>query len=217
MKVLFYTMWVCLSGLLSLHSQESDEVLTVVGRVSNFYGRPVPRAILYLDSVRTDSRADKQGNYRVSLRKESTTLSVYSPNYGLLTMYYDGRKRADFTYPKATESMSSVELEALGFKRERVAEAGSEIYKNYNNIYEMIQERFSGVVVVGSKIRIRGTSSITVEANSDPLMIVDGGYFTDISFVNPAEVRTIEILKGEEATLYGSRGGNGVILISLKK
>ncbi len=216
-RIYFY---VIISGLTSLYSQEiSDEKIIVSGRVSDFYGRPVARAILYADSLLTESRTDKQGNYRVTLGKESTTLSVYSHKYGLLTLYYDGRPRADFSYPRETASINKAELKALGFRDELTAEklTDRENYKNYNTIYEMIQERFSGVVVTGTKIRIRGTSSITDEANSDPLMVVDGTYVTDISFVNPAEVRTIEILKGEDATIYGSRGGNGVILISLTK
>lgn len=58
---------------------------------------------------------------------------------------------------------------------------------------------------------------MTDNLNAVPLFDVDGSYVSDISFISPAEVKSIEILKGEDAALYGSRGGHVVIIITLLK
>ncbi len=61
---------------------------------------------------------------------------------------------------------------------------------------------------------IRGVN--TINASSDPLFIVDGVEVPDISNIPPNEVKSISVLKDASASIYGSRGGNGVIIIELK-
>ena len=84
----------------------------------------------------------------------------------------------------------------------------------YTTIYEMIQGRCAGVIVNGSSITIRGVGSINL--SSQPLFIVDGVEMNDISFIHPRDVKDIQVLKDSSASIYGSRGANGVILITLK-
>ncbi|MBT1711933.1 SusC/RagA family TonB-linked outer membrane protein [Fulvivirgaceae bacterium PWU5] len=110
-----------------------------------------------------------------------------------------------------------------------------------NNIMGGLQGRLAGVYVQqpsgvpggGFKVEIRGRNSLRLNGN-DPLYIVDGvpytstsinqvlGALTDgvnpLNFINPADVESIEILKDADATsIYGSRGANGVVLITTKK
>ena len=85
----------------------------------------------------------------------------------------------------------------------------------YSNIYEYLQGRVAGVEVVGTSIRIRGDHSIN--SSNEPLLIVDGMEVSDISDLSPDEVETIDVLKDAATTaLYGSRGANGVILITTR-
>ncbi|MGB8492241.1 MAG: TonB-dependent receptor plug domain-containing protein, partial [Bacteroidales bacterium] len=79
---------------------------------------------------------------------------------------------------------------------------------------DMISGEVPGVQVIGTRILIRGISTIT--AGTDPLFVVDGVPATSIDYIQPQTVRSIEVLKGSAATIYGSRGANGVILINLK-
>lgn len=66
------------------------------------------------------------------------------------------------------------------------------------------------------QIRVRGTASIN--ANSDPLYVVDGLPMDDINGLNPSDVESIEVLKdASSAAIYGSRGSNGVVIITTKK
>ncbi|MFH0841579.1 MAG: SusC/RagA family TonB-linked outer membrane protein [Bacteroidota bacterium] len=91
-----------------------------------------------------------------------------------------------------------------------------------DNLSSMLQGRASGVTVTGSgqpgempKVRIRGFSSFL---DNDPLYIVDGIPSRDISFLNPADVESLSVLKDAgSASVYGSRASNGVIVITTKK
>lgn len=84
----------------------------------------------------------------------------------------------------------------------------------YTTIYEMIQGRCAGVIVNGNSIVIRGVG--TINLSTQPLFIVDGVEMSDISHIHPRDVKDIQILKDSSASIYGSRGANGVILITLK-
>ena len=84
----------------------------------------------------------------------------------------------------------------------------------YKDIYEYLQGRVPGVEIVGTSIRIRGINTAT--GNTDALIILDGMEVSDVSDVNPADVASVEVLKDSEATLYGMRGANGVVIIKTK-
>lgn len=87
---------------------------------------------------------------------------------------------------------------------------------------QALQGRVAGVDVTsnsgqpgsGTRIRVRGVGTIN---NSDPLYVVDGFLTTDISFLLPENIESTEILKDASATaIYGSRGANGVVVITTK-
>lgn len=76
--------------------------------------------------------------------------------------------------------------------------------------------RSSGAASSGVNINIRGTRSIT--AGNGPLIIVDGVQYSSIQDINPNDIASMDILKDASSTaIYGSRGANGVILITTKK
>lgn len=101
---------------------------------------------------------------------------------------------------RRTYSASKVKLENAG---------------TYKDIYEYLQGKVPGVQIVGTSIRIRGINTAT--GNTDALVILDGMEVTDVSDLNPADVASVEVLKDSEATLYGMRGANGVVIITTKK
>lgn len=87
--------------------------------------------------------------------------------------------------------------------------------ETYKDIYNYIQGKVAGVVVQGGKVYIRGINSIN--SGTDPLFVVDGTAVEDISWINPHDVKSIDVLKDSSATsLYGVRGANGVIVITTK-
>jgi len=86
-------------------------------------------------------------------------------------------------------------------------------YASYRNIYDMIRGEVAGVQVMGNSIRIQGVGSLNL--STEPLYVVDGMVVSSIAEIQPYNVKSIEILKGSSASIYGSRGANGVILIKL--
>lgn len=88
---------------------------------------------------------------------------------------------------------------------------------------QALQGRAAGVTVnansgqpgASASIRIRGIGTVN---NSSPIYVVDGAIVSDISFLSPNDIESTEILKDASATaIYGSRGANGVILVTTKK
>jgi len=89
---------------------------------------------------------------------------------------------------------------------------------------QALQGRAAGVTVnansgqpgAAASIRIRGIGSVM--GGSDPIYVVDGMITTNISFLNPNDIEATEVLKDASATaIYGSRGANGVIMVTTKK
>ncbi|WP_026777290.1 TonB-dependent receptor [Polaribacter sp. Hel_I_88] len=118
---------------------------------------------------------------------------------------YESVKRSDLT-----GSVSSIK--------------GSDIVKQATpNLASALVGKASGVYVRntgsepggGTSIKIRGLN--TINGTGEPLYVIDGIYAEDINFLNPTDVESIEILKDASATaIYGSRGANGVVLITTK-
>ena len=74
----------------------------------------------------------------------------------------------------------------------------------------------AGLEVNGTTLRIRGDRSIL--GSNEPLILVDGVVTDDIGYITPDEVERIDVLKDASSTaIYGSRGANGVILITTRK
>jgi len=82
----------------------------------------------------------------------------------------------------------------------------------YQDIYDMIRGRVAGVEVSGKSIKVRGTNSLNV--STEPLFVVDGVIVREIDDIAPETVKSIEVLKGPDASVYGIRGSNGVIIIT---
>ena len=86
----------------------------------------------------------------------------------------------------------------------------------YSSIAEYLRGRVAGVIInPNGTIQIRGINSIN--SPTEALIIVDGAPFDDINSLNPNDVQSVEVLKDASAAIYGSRGANGVVLITTKK
>jgi TonB-dependent SusC/RagA subfamily outer membrane receptor len=98
-------------------------------------------------------------------------------------------------------------------------EAENNDFCNYTDVMSLLRGKFSGVEVKsngsgGEGVYVRGTKSI--EGSNEAIYVVDGMEVADISFVNPCEMKSINVLKDGAAAMYGSRGANGVVVIETK-
>ncbi len=90
---------------------------------------------------------------------------------------------------------------------------------NYTNIYDLLVGRFPGVMVqrtaTGGSVIIRGGTSVNM--SNEALYVVDGGVTTNIDYIHPCDIRSINVLKDASTSIYGSRGSNGVVVIETKR
>lgn len=85
----------------------------------------------------------------------------------------------------------------------------------FTNIYSYLEGRVAGVIVEGNHIYVRNKPG---ERNNEALVLVDGIEMSDISGISPNDVERIDVLKdASAAATYGSRGVNGVVLITTRK
>ena len=208
--------------------QKAGRNVTITGKVIDGTDAPVANAIILLDGEKTDYLTDRDGFYKLKVSKKNTKISVFTFPNRMIEEVLDGRAVINFRFtgsvPEQYNGKPDIDNEVVdvGYrnaKKKTLTSPVDEIkgnkskYASYNNIYEMIRGEVPGVSVNGTSIMIRSTS--TVNGSTEPLFVVDGVPVNTIDNIAPQEVRSISILKGSSAAIYGSRGSNGVIIINL--
>jgi TonB-dependent SusC/RagA subfamily outer membrane receptor len=108
--------------------------------------------------------------------------------------------------------------EQLTFALAHMADQNND-FCNYGDVFTLVRGKFPGVTV---KINSMGTDGIfirgdkSIYGDNEAVYVVDGVRVSDVSFVNPCEMATIDILKDGGAALYGSQAANGVVVIETK-
>jgi len=203
---------------------------TVSGVVSDATG-PLPGANVVVKGTTRSAQTDFDGKYSVKA-KQGETLVFSFTGYNEYSVVVG----AGNTYnAKLQENVKTLnEVVVVGYAtttKERFTGTATKINaenleaKTVSNVSQALRGEVAGVnVITGSgapgsdaTIRIRGFGS--VNGNRAPLYVVDGAPFTsDISSINPADIESMTVLKDAAATsIYGSRGANGVILITTKQ
>jgi TonB-dependent SusC/RagA subfamily outer membrane receptor len=96
-------------------------------------------------------------------------------------------------------------------------EAENSDYCKYSDIYNLLRAEGSGITVSNSgQITIRGGNT-SFSGMDQALIVVDGQPTTSIEWIQPCMVRSVDILKGSDAGIYGSRAGNGVVVITTRR
>jgi len=198
---------------------QKGKKITITGKVVDASDKPVSGASIFIDKEKTDVVTDKDGFYKIKVRTDAGEILVFSLLSGALEEQIGGRTEINFVL--VNKAGGNINPPATGDKTagDKGKKEGGINVKNspvpvYRDIYDMIKGRVPGVEVSGKSIKIRGTSSLNV--STEPLFVVDGVIVKDIDYIAPETVKSIEVLKGPDATSYGSRGSNGVIVITSK-
>jgi TonB-dependent SusC/RagA subfamily outer membrane receptor len=227
-KLLFFLLLTLISIAVSF-GQKHNKKITITGYVVDNTKNPVVNAIIMIDDIKTDSYTDLNGFYKIKVKSDAKRIEVLSFQYGILGDSIYGRERINFSYLTSGTQQEygpandpGEEEMNLGYgtvkKKNVTSEVGKIDSKNnknafYNTIYDMIRGKVAGVIVSGTSIRIRGENSLSL--NNEPLFLVDGIEVKSIDYIKPSMVESIDVLKGASASMYGSRGANGVIMINL--
>lgn len=211
------------TGLVS--GQKRGKAVTVSGVVTDTLMAPISNVLIVTDGHSTGVVTGKHGTYRLKVRPENRSLGAYTTNMGSATTVIDGRTVVDFVLdgsigmpgftPDASYSDASIDIGYGSSQKKDLTTDVGVIDGNdgYTSIFDMIQGKVPGVQVTGTKITIRGINSINM--STDPLFVVDGIVVNSIEYISPRQVKSISVLKGADASIYGSRSAGGVILITL--
>lgn len=209
--------------------QKKGKAVTVRGNVSDTTLSPVIGALIVVDGMDTGVTTGKNGTFKIKVSRDAENIGAYTTNLGSaitifegqekITLVLDGTRVIKNFVPGNSEGDMEIDIGYGTAKKKNLTtdvgyiDAQDEAYGSYTNIYELIQGKVPGVQVTGNKITIRGIG--TMNLSSDPLFVVDGIVVHSIENISPSQVKSISILKGSNAAIYGTRGANGVILITL--
>ncbi len=204
----------------------------ITGKVTDTDGAPVSNATIFIKGTKTGTTSQQDGSYSISVSANAKALVISAVGMNTQELPIGTSQVINTTLTLADKSMEEVVVVAYGTAK-KVTLTGStgtikaaDIAKRpVSNITNAIEGAIPGVVVAsangqpgsGNAIRIRGFGSIN--ASSQPLFVVDGvPYIGGTSNINPDDVESTTVLKDAAATaLFGSRGANGVIMITTKK
>lgn len=203
---------------------------SIQGKISDEKGNPLNGATVQVKGTNETTKTDQQGNFTLIVPSASSKLVISFIGFESKEVTAPTQGNINVTLVQASASMGEVVVVGYGTqKKSDLTGAISSISaKDLQkatpvNTTEAIQGRAAGVLVTtnsgapGSEgtIRIRGIGTVN---NNDPLYVVDGMFVSSINFLNPSDIARIEVLKDASATaIYGSRGANGVVLITTQK
>ena len=208
--------------------------ITVSGTINDSSGVPLAGATVVQVGTTKGTQTDFDGNYSFSVASDGELQFSYI-GFTPQTVPVNGQTTIDIVLKEDAQSLDEVVVVGYGTAKKRditgsvatVDLEDSPIAKSGNtNILQAIRGVVPGVNIgaqnaVGStpSILIRGTNSLGGDDNNNPLIVLDGAIFTgSVTDINPADIATFNILKdASTAVVYGSRGANGVILITTKR
>jgi len=209
-------------------AQNSGKKYYITGQVLDANGKPIFGATVLVDNKSTDVATDVKGNYKVKVKPDAAVISVFSLSSGLLiNEEINGRVVINFKFEDAMSQNANKENEEvnIGYGTVQKKDISSNItsvdgqkkrYSVYQNVYDMIRGELPNVQVIGDKIRVKGAYD-TNSGQIDAIILVDGVETTSVAGIVPRMVKSISVLTGADASIYGSRSGHGVILITLTK
>ncbi len=224
-RLLFLMMlWVLPCGIFAAYGQ------SVTGTVTDTTGEPVIGATVIVEKSSVGTSTDIDGNFSLAVKQLPATIKVSSIGYVAKSVKVDSYTHVNIVLEDNSAALDEVVVIGYGVVR-KADLAGSVSVMDSKSfqaqpvlaVGDAIQGRVSGVNVIPSgipggspKIRIRGSNSIN--KSNEPLYVVDGMVReSGLEGLNPEDVASMQILKDASSTaIYGSRGANGVVIITTK-
>jgi TonB-linked SusC/RagA family outer membrane protein len=207
----------------------------IIGKVTDPQGEPLAGVSVFLAGTKTGTTTDSQGQFDLSVPDNADIVLELSFVGYQTTTFKVGNQKEILIRMTASAADRLNEVVLIGYgsvKRSDVTGAVSSIsadqisqVKAVSTVAGTLQGQAAGVQVIersgqpgdAVSIKVRGTNSIA--GGNDVLYVVDGLPLDGLSAqLNPSDIQSIEVLKDASATaIYGSRGANGVVLITTKK
>ncbi len=198
--------------------------------ISKDDGTPLPGVNIIIPGTTRGSSTDVEGKYKVEAGDADHALSFSFIGYKSQTVDITGKTTVDVVLEMDTEVLDEIVVIGYGSVRKSDLTGAVSSVKGTDLIkipssspIQALQGKVSGVQITsasgapgsGAVVRIRGVGTFN---NSSPIYVLDGVILDNIDFLNSADIQSMEVLKDASATaIYGSRGANGVIIVTTKK
>ncbi len=224
--VLYFLLFLC--SVLKSYAQSTP----ISGRVTDESGAGLPGVTVLLKGTTTGTATGGDGSYSLSVPDAATGVLIFS-FVGYKKQEVAINKRTSISIALNSDAAALSDVVVVGYGEQRksditgaIASVSPKELKDQPvaRVDQALQGRSPGVVVQNNdaspnssvSIRIRGSNSLT--GTNDPLVVINGFIGGDLSSLNPNDIDNIEVLKDASATaIYGSRGANGVILVTTKR
>lgn len=204
--------------------------IKITGKVTTTKGNiPLPGVTISIKGTSRGTVTGPDGSYTLTV-PENATLLVSFIGFSPQEIPVNSRSVINISMEEAISQVEQVVVVGYGVQRKADVTGaisqikGDELNKQpINNPVSALQGKVPGVTITNigkpgaaPEIKIRGVG--TVYGNASPLYVVDGVWYDDINFLNPADIENMSILKDASSeAIYGIRAANGVVLISTKK
>ncbi|MEM6864107.1 MAG: TonB-dependent receptor [Bacteroidota bacterium] len=208
----------------------SQDVVNLSGLVSDSAGTPLPGATVILKGTSTGTQTDFDGNYTLNNVPTNATLVFSYIGYVAQEIVVNDQIVINVSLQEDTQLLDEVVVVGYG-EQKRSDITGAVVSIKSEEIVKIpaltatqsIQGKVAGVNIIANDapgatptVIVRGLG--TALGGRQPFFVVDGQPLQDIRSINPADIESIEFLKGASyANIYGIRAANGVILITTKK
>lgn len=215
--------------LLTFFGNTSAQTKTLSGSVKDASGVALPGVHVMVKGAKGGAVTDAEGKFSIAANGETPVLSFSLLGYASQDVAATGAGPVHVTLALQPVGLQDIVVVGYGVQRKSDVTGAvttikaAEITKiGGSNAAEALQGKAPGVQILnvgapGSApiVRVRG---IGTNGDPNPLYVVDGMFVADIQYLNSHDIASIEILKDASATaIYGSRGANGVILVTTKK
>ena len=224
------TALLCLCMLMPL-TLLAQEMLKVQGTVTDASGEPLIGVNVRTSSSRAGAVTDMDGNYTIEVSPKATLVFSYV-GFESLTEAVKGRKKINVTMKEDAGVLNEVVVIGYGTMDKKeltsaISHVGEKDFLTISSLDPsmMIQGKVAGVSITNTgagdpnnqaSIQIRGVSSRS--AGLGPLIVIDGVPGGNLTNINPNDIASFDVLKdGAASAIYGTRGSNGVIVVTTKK
>ena len=227
-KILFFLM-LSVFCFYTISAQKSNKKTIITGNVVDAAKGPIPNAIIMIDGVKTNSMTDDKGNYKIKVKPDALKVGIFTFGNGIKEEVINGRTEINFTFGTISNQQPDLnnkpgeEGTDVGYgavKKKNLTKPVTKIegtdnkYASYTSITDLIQRKVSGAKISGSSVILQDSKDLF--GGVPALIVVDGVSMNEIPDIQPTVVKSIEVLKGPAAAMYGSRGYGGVIIIKTK-
>lgn len=234
--ILFSTICQC-----SITAQSAKDKIKITGTVLDVDKKPVVNAIVMIDGQNTSTLTNSNGDFKIRVTPGKEKIGIFTFNIGMQEEYIRGRTQIDFNFPvsvsqKSYERNAGILIKSnnreipdgeqavdVGYAVIKKKYLGMDIgfidgtnkkYLSYPTVVDMIVREVSGVRRYKRSVIIQESGNLLGPVY--PIIIIDGIPGAQLEDVTPSMVKSIAVLKGNSAAIFGSRGYGGAIIIRTK-